>query len=159
MFEFNNADKVLNNLTNGGAFLISGKSPNVMTISWGMTGVLWGQKVFLVPVRGSRYTKTKLDASDEFTVSVSFDKFGKELAFCGSHSGRNCNKFQEADLFTVKAKEVDTYVVNGCDYYYECKVIAKMPMTDETAVKFAKLYQTRDFHTLYFGKVVAEYSK
>ncbi|MDR2091543.1 MAG: flavin reductase [Clostridiales bacterium] len=159
MFEFNSADKILNRLTNGGAFLISGKSPNVMTISWGMTGVLWGQKIFLVPVRDSRYTKTKLDASDEFTVSVPFDKLGKELAFCGSHSGRNCNKFQETDLLTVKAKEVDTYVVNGCDYYYECKVIAKIPITDEIAMKFTKLYQTRDFHTLYFGKVLTEYSK
>jgi flavin reductase (DIM6/NTAB) family NADH-FMN oxidoreductase RutF len=159
MFEFNNADKVLGHLTNGGAFLISGKSPNVMTISWGMTGVLWGQKVFLVPVRESRYTKTKLDASDEFTISVSYDKFGKELAFCGSHSGRSCNKFQETDLFTAKAKKVDTYVVSGCDYYYECKVIAKIPMSEEIAMKFAKLYQTRDFHTLYFGKVAAEYAK
>ncbi|MDR1905748.1 MAG: flavin reductase [Clostridiales bacterium] len=159
MFDFNNADKILTNLTNGGAFLVSGKSPNVMTISWGMTGVMWGKKIILVPVRDSRYTKTKLDASNEFTVSVPFNKLGKELAFCGAHSGKNCNKFQEADLLTAKAKEVNTYIINGCDYYYECEVVAKFKMTEEMALKFDKLYRTGDLHTLYLGTVVAEYTK
>ncbi|MDR3263778.1 MAG: flavin reductase family protein [Clostridiales bacterium] len=159
MFDFNNTDKVFNNVTNGGAFLVAGKSPNVMTISWGMTGVLWGKKLFLVPVRESRYTKTKLDESGEFTVSVPYNKLGKELAFCGSHSGRDCNKFQETDLMTVKAKAVDTYVVNGCDYYFECSVLAKVPLTDEFLQLFPKLYTVKDLHTLYFGKILTEYGK
>ena len=158
MFEFNNIDKVLGNLTNGGAFLTSGSQPNVMTISWAMAGVLWGQRIMLVPVRESRYTKVKLDASDVFTVSVPYGKMGKELAFCGSRSGRNCNKFQETDMMKVKAKEIDTYVVNGCDYYFECSVLAKIPLTAELALKLSKFYMSGDYHTLYFARILSEYS-
>ncbi|MDR3292717.1 MAG: flavin reductase family protein [Clostridiales bacterium] len=159
MFGFNGTDKVFEKLTNSGAFLTAGKTPNVMTISWAMTGVLWGQKVLLVPVRESRYTKVKIDASNEFTVSVPFDRLGKELAYCGSHSGRSCNKFHETDLMPVKAKEVDTSVIHGCDYYFECTVLAKIPLTDEIAAQVLTMYPKKDFHTLYIGKVVAEYAK
>ncbi|MDR2046364.1 MAG: flavin reductase [Clostridiales bacterium] len=159
MFEFNNGDRVFKYLTNGGAFLTAGRIPNVMTISWGMTGVLWGRKVFAVPVRASRYTDVKLGAANEFTVSVPFDKLGRELAFCGSHSGRDCDKFHETNLMPVKAREVDTYVIGGCDYYFECKVIAKMAMGAEIADEFPQLYPTGDLHTIYFGNIVAEYAK
>ena len=42
-----------------GAFLVSGD--NVMTASWGFVGVMWGKKIFITPVRESRYTKTFID--------------------------------------------------------------------------------------------------
>ena len=42
-----------------GAFLCSGD--NVMVASWGMIGVMWGKKVFVAPVRESRYTKEFID--------------------------------------------------------------------------------------------------
>ncbi|MDR1939455.1 MAG: flavin reductase family protein [Clostridiales bacterium] len=162
MFEFSENDKALSHLTNGGAFLTAGGTPNVMTISWGMLGVLWGQKVFLLPVRQSRYTKVKLDESDEFTVSVPFSKMGRELAFCGSRTGRDTDKLYETALTAVKARSVGTSIIDGCDYYFECSVLMKIPLTEklireELSGKLTKFYSGGDYHTLYIARVVDEY--
>ena len=51
-----------------GAFLVSGD--NVMTASWGFVGVMWGKKIFITPVRESRYTKTFIDKNNHFTISI-----------------------------------------------------------------------------------------
>ena len=57
---------------NKGAFLTTqyGGENNVMTIGWGQIGIIWRKPVMTVLVRKSRYTKTLLDGSKEFTVSV-----------------------------------------------------------------------------------------
>ena len=58
MHRFDNLS-CLDTALNTGAFLCSGD--NVMVISWGMIGVMWGKKVFVAPVRESRYTKEFID--------------------------------------------------------------------------------------------------
>lgn len=58
----------MNSAFNTGAFVTSGD--NVMVASWGFVGVMWGKKVFVAPIRDSRYTKEMLDKTGEFTVSV-----------------------------------------------------------------------------------------
>ena len=44
--------------------------PNVMTIGWGTIGAIWGRPVFLVLVRPSRHTYSRLEEVGEFTVNV-----------------------------------------------------------------------------------------
>ena len=74
----------MNSAFNTGAFVTSGD--NVMVASWGFVGVMWGKKVFVAPIRDSRYTKEMLDKTGEFTVSVpAAGTMKKELAFCGSN--------------------------------------------------------------------------
>lgn len=46
---------------------------NMMTVSWGAVGVMWGKNVVFVFVRGSRYTKEFLDSCDTFSLSF-FDE-------------------------------------------------------------------------------------
>ena len=141
MYEFINADKTMYNLTNHGAFLVSGKQPNVMTISWGMIGVLWGKKVMLVPVRESRYTKKFIDITGEFTVSVPYSKMSKELMFCGKNSGRDVDKFEAMDL---KRK------------HYECKVLTSFRVESDKLPKeiLDGAYKNGDFHTLYIAEIL-----
>ena len=181
MFDFTNTDKTMTNLTNGGAFLVSGNPPNVMTISWGMTGVMWKEEVMLVPVRESRYTKGKIDESGEFTVSVPFESplppsggvppfdkgggksessvdFAAALKICGTKSGRDTDKFADCGLSAVRAREADTFVVGGCDAYYECKVLVELSLTPENTKNIPEsIYANNDYHTLYIARVVAKY--
>ena len=85
MHDFENM-QFMNSAFNTGAFVTSGD--NVMVASWGFVGVMWGKKVFVAPIRDSRYTKQMLDKTGEFTVSVpAAGSMKKELAFCGSKSG------------------------------------------------------------------------
>ena len=102
MAKFENMD-FMNNAFTTGAFVTSGD--NVMVASWGFVGVMWGKKVFVAPVRDSRYTKVMLDKTGEFTVSVpAAGTMKKEIAFCGSKSGRDYDKWAETGMKKKAAK-------------------------------------------------------
>ncbi len=141
---------------NTGAFLTSGD--NVMVASWGFVGVMWGKKVFITPVRESRYTKEFIDKTGQFAVSVPRAGDMKEaIAFCGSKSGRDYDKWAETGLLKQKAKSVDTVAVGGCERYFECKVIGSLPMGDMNIGEAERWYPTNDKHVFYFGEIVEEY--
>jgi len=146
----------MNSAFNTGAFVTSGD--NVMVASWGFVGVMWGKKVFVAPIRDSRYTKEMLDKTGEFTVSVpAAGTMKKELAFCGSKSGRDCGKGAETGMKKQAAKEVGTCVVAGCERYFECRVLGVLPMGDMDISRVAQWYASGDLHNFYFGEIVAEY--
>lgn len=159
MINFKDLDNSVNSLAKG-AFLVSGdEKPNVMTIAWGGVGIMWFKPVFIVPVRQSRYTKEHIDKTGCFTVSVPFgSKMKDAVSFCGSKSGRDVDKFSETGLKPVKAKEVNSYVIEGCDKYYECRVLYKMPIDRDSLLHDEAMhYLTNDMHTLYIGEIVSTY--
>ena len=155
MHRFDNLS-CLDTALNTGAFLSSGD--NVMVISWGMIGVMWGKQVFVAPVRDSRYTKEFIDKSGTFTVSVPpMREMLDAVKFCGTKSGREYDKWAECSLEKVKAKRVDGFVVGGCQRYFECKVVGVVPMGDMDLKYAQKWYPQGDLHTFYFGEIVEEY--
>lgn len=155
MAKFENMD-FMNNAFTTGAFVTSGD--NVMVASWGFVGVMWGKKVFVAPVRDSRYTKVMLDKTGEFTVSVpAAGTMKKEIAFCGSKSGRDYDKCAETGMKKKAAKVVGTCLVEGCERYFECRVLGVLPMGDMDLSAVEEWYPTGDKHNFYFGEIVAEY--
>ena len=155
MAKFENMD-FMNNAFTTGAFVTSGD--NVMVASWGFVGVMWGKKVFVAPVRDSRYTKFMLDKTGDFTVSVpAVGTMKKEIAFCGSKSGREYDKWAETGMKKKAAKVVGTCLVEGCERYFECRVLGVLPMGDMDLSAVEEWYPTGDKHNFYFGEIVAEY--
>ncbi len=155
MHNFDNM-QCLNVALNTGAFLCSGD--NVMVISWGMVGVIWHKKVFAVPVRESRYTKKFIDENGTFTVCVPREgEMKKAIAFCGTKSGRDYDKWAECNMQKLNAKSIDCSVVGGCDKVYECKVIGQFEMKDMDLSHVQNWYPTDDRHTLYIGEIIEEY--
>lgn len=71
---------------------------NTMTAAWGFAGVMWGKNVFTTVVRPNRYTYEFMEKNELFTASFFDDKYRKELIFCGSYSGRDCNKIAQTKL-------------------------------------------------------------
>ena len=73
--------------------LITGKADdkvNSMTISWGMVGIEWGKPIFVTFIRENRFTRSLIEKTGEFTVSIPIDDSAKKiLGFCGSKSGRH----------------------------------------------------------------------
>jgi flavin reductase (DIM6/NTAB) family NADH-FMN oxidoreductase RutF len=147
-------------LTKGGAFLVvqaKGRK-NVMTIGWSMFGFVWKKPVMMVAVRDSRFTFGIIEEADSFTVSVPTGNMQKETNFCGSKSGKEFDKFKECKLETTKAQKVSSPVLKIPGYHYECKIICKTPMDPKLIDKDVEaLYPQKDYHTLYFGEVVACY--
>src|SRR5512143_370410 len=72
--------------------------PNVMTIGWGTIGSIWGRPIFLALVRPSRHSHTLLEEVSEFTINVPPRELASAVSHCGTVSGRDHNKFDEAKL-------------------------------------------------------------
>lgn len=144
-----------------GAFLcVNGQTPNVMTIGWGGLAYYWRRDVFVAPVRQQRHTYPLLMEGREFTVCV--PKMGtmkQEIAQAGTLSGRDGDKFAAMGLAPMAAQEVSAPIIAGCDVYLECVVRAHNAFdgasTDEDIIKSA--YPAGDFHTLFYGEIVACY--
>lgn len=133
---------------------------NTMTIGWGSIGRIWNKPIFTVLVRYSRHTYTILEKSKEFTVSIPLNNdLKKELVYCGSNSGRDVDKFKEANLTLLDGQKISTPVVSDCELYYECKVVYQQsmePATLDNGIK-EKQYSDNDYHVLYFGEIVDSY--
>jgi flavin reductase (DIM6/NTAB) family NADH-FMN oxidoreductase RutF len=143
-----------------GAFLtVSAKGQaNVMTIGWGLLGILWQKPVMMVAVRNSRFTFGLMEGADSFTVSVPTGNMKKELSLCGTKSGKELNKFKECKLATIPGKKVSSPVLNIPGYHFDCRMLYKTPMDPKTMAKdLESLYPKKDYHTLYFGEIMACY--
>ena len=148
-------------LSHGGAFLsVGGATPNTMTIGWGAIGFFWNRPVFLTVVRPSRHTHAMLSSSGTFTVSVPTARDMKqELAFAGTASGRDVNKFSGHGLTAARAQKVDAPIVQECGLHFECQVRLVQEMTPDrmepSVLKTA--YPHGDLHTMFFGEILACY--
>jgi flavin reductase (DIM6/NTAB) family NADH-FMN oxidoreductase RutF len=130
---------------------------NVMTIGWGLIGVLWREPAFMVAIRPSRYTHRLIEDTGEFTVNVPGEGMEEVLAYCGKVSGRDHNKFSELRLSVEQGKKVRSPSISGCIAHIECKVVGKAHVAPELLSKdiLDACYPSGDYHTLYFGRPVS----
>lgn len=127
---------------------------NTMTASWGGVGVLWNKPVATIYLRPTRYTKEIIDKTDTFSLSVLPQKYKAALDFCGSHSGRDGDKFSKAKL--------DVDYLNGTPWIKQarlvlfCSKLYAQPFdpfcfTEEKVLN--QNYKKDDFHTMYIGEI------
>lgn len=144
-----------------GAFLTvkSGDDLNTMTIGWATIGFVWRKPVMMVAVRSSRHTFGIMEKAGDFTVTVPLNDMKEEIAFCGSRSGRDENKFAACHLETAESRQVASPIIKTGGRHYECRIVYKSAMDpaflDES--DDISLYPAKDYHTLYFGEIIACY--
>ncbi len=143
----------------GGAFLtVKNKDKvNPMTIGWGAFGFQWGMPTVEVMVRESRFTKSMLDDSMEFTLSFPSDESMKTaLSYCGSKSGRDTDKIKDCGLELLNSEKIETPSVLCKGIIMECKVVASVSMSNDSTDKeiLEKWYKNGDLHTMYYAKIL-----
>lgn len=150
-------------MTNGGVLLVatkkSGRS-NVMTIGWGAVGVIWRRPIFLVMVRPSRYTYEFMEEAGEFTVNIPTAELREWVTFCGTHSGRDVDKFAAGKVSVSPAQLVHGVTIDACPIVYECRVVHKndvIPANLEPNIAAAS-YPSGDFHRLYYGEILGVFA-
>jgi flavin reductase (DIM6/NTAB) family NADH-FMN oxidoreductase RutF len=145
-----------------GVFLTvkAGDALNVMTIGWAAFGVVWRKPIMMVAVRSSRHTFGIIEAAEDFTVTIPAGDMDKAIALCGSKSGRAMDKFKAAGLETSKGMKVVSPIIKTPGYQYECKIVYKSAMDPAYLDKQydTSVYPQKDYHTLYFGEIVACYA-
>ncbi len=132
---------------------------NTMTIGWATFGFIWRKPIMMVAVRSTRHTFSIIERADDFTVNVPAGDMSKETAFCGTKSGRDLDKFKMCNLEIVGSQKVVSPIIKIPGYHYECKIVYKSAMNPAFLDKDydTSLYQQKDYHTLYFGEILACY--
>ncbi|HEX7371174.1 MAG TPA: flavin reductase family protein [Thermodesulfobacteriota bacterium] len=153
------AGEVLKQVEEGAFLVVKGKEKtNVMTIGWALVGVMWRRPTMMVAVRTSRFTHKLIEEAESFTVSFPAGDMKKEIGICGSKSGRDLDKFKECGLSVLKSKKVGAPVLKIPGYHFECRIVNKAP-TDPKFLSpdLESIYPAKDYHTLYFGEILASY--
>jgi flavin reductase (DIM6/NTAB) family NADH-FMN oxidoreductase RutF len=159
------AEEVIQQIKSKGAFLLAksknDEKINVMTIGWASIGYMWSKPIMTVLVRKSRFTHHIIEKATSFTVSIPTDDLIEALNFCGTKSGRDFDKFKECKLSVIPAQKVDTPIIDISGFHYECKIVYKSGMNPDFLCKEYKedVYADNDYHTFYFGEIVACYKK
>jgi flavin reductase (DIM6/NTAB) family NADH-FMN oxidoreductase RutF len=132
---------------------------NTMTASWGGLGILWNKPVATAYIRPQRYTKQLMDAENCFTLSFLPEQYRKALAYCGSHSGRDVDKWAQSGL-------TPAFTDSGVPYVAQAELVLvikkqfcqrmdpKCILDEETRTKN---YPNEDYHDIYIGEIIEAY--
>jgi flavin reductase (DIM6/NTAB) family NADH-FMN oxidoreductase RutF len=134
---------------------------NVMTIGWGAIGSIWARPVFIVLVRPSRHSYSRLEQVSEFTVNVPPPELAQAVSHCGTVSGKDHDKFQEMGLTPVPSREVRPPIIKECVVHYECRTLHRNDLAPDALAEAVRetFYASGDFHRVYFGEIVAAYAE
>jgi len=152
-------EETTDKLNNDGALLVAGVPFNVMTIGWASLGIVWGKPVFQVFVRPTRYTFEYMERSSEFSVCFFSEEYGKELAICGTKSGRDTDKIATCRFHMEKGILIPTPDVRESMFHYECRILHKHRLDPATLSRdiIEKYYPKSDFHMVYYGEILGTY--
>jgi len=143
-----------------GILLVSGggvSDANVMTISWGMFGIMWGKPVMMVMVRPTRHTWQFIADAPDFTVNWMDAAWKDAVRLCGSASGRDVEKFAATGLDPQAGDCVQSPVIGASVLSLECRTLYRHDVDPAQFIepKLEKLYSGGDYHGLFFGEIVA----
>jgi flavin reductase (DIM6/NTAB) family NADH-FMN oxidoreductase RutF len=150
-------ENVFRLIANDWFLLTAGDMPsgyNTMTASWGGLGQLWHRRVSFVFVRPQRYTWNFTERNTLYTMTFFEEKHREVLKFCGTHSGKDCNKAAETGLTPFEPYP-------GTTAFKEAKLILvcrKLYFQDIDPSRFLDteidtLYPQKGYHRMYVGEI------
>lgn len=112
---------------------------NVMTAAWQMP-VSFKPLLVAVAIGRTRFTHGLIEKSGEFVIAV--PQFGilEKVWCCGTHSGRDTDKFSLCGLTPLAGRKVKAPLIEECIGNIECRVSDRHTAGD---------------HTIFVGEVVA----
>lgn len=129
---------------------------NIMTVSWGGAGILWGKQVAFVFVRPQRHTFSFTEKGTKMSLTFfeENDENKKILTFCGTKSGRDIDK--------IKACGLKYTLDNGYPVFDNAKYTLKLEKIYADTIKKSafidteclKWYKNDDFHTMYICEII-----
>ena len=130
-----------------------GNNTNTMTASWGSMGVLWNKNICTVYIRPQRYTYTIVENSERLTLSFFDEKYRPALQYCGTRSGRDCDKFKDTGLTLANIE--GTPAICEARLILVCKKLYADDIKKECFTSSEPLsnYKENDFHRFYICEI------
>ena len=105
--------------------------PNIITLGWNMP-TSHTPPMALISVGVMRHSHELIQASKEFVLVFPSIELEAEARYCGTHSGRDVDKFKETGLTPVPAKYVQPPLIAEGVVNMECKVVGALRTGDHT---------------------------
>ncbi|MFH1454368.1 MAG: flavin reductase family protein [Armatimonadota bacterium] len=96
-------------------------SPNVMSCAW-TSPASEIPPIEIICIAKESYTAKLINETKQFVINIPSKKLLKAVWICGSHSGKDTDKFKKAGLKYKKGKFVKAPVIKGSVGYIECKL-------------------------------------
>ncbi len=145
--------------------LIGAKDPttqrfNMMTASWGTTGILWHKPVAIAYIRPQRFTFPIVDSAETFSLSFFDAGYKDALQLCGRVSGRDHDKLAETGLTLFEDGNITAFkearLVLGCKKLY-ADFIRPEAFIDLGIIDAA--YPQKDFHKFFIAEITDVYKR
>ncbi len=94
---------------------------NIITLAWAGT-VCSKPPLISISIRPSRHSHKLIKDSGEFVINIPARGQESLCEFCGSHSGRDTDKYKDLSLAKGEPSRVKTPHITQCPVNIECKV-------------------------------------
>lgn len=85
-----------------------------------------------ISVGRTRYSHQLISEGGEFVFAVPGEDMAEAVLFCGTHSGRDVDKFRETGLTPRPAALVRPPLIEECQVNLECRVAGRLETGDHT---------------------------
>ena len=132
---------------------------NVITLGWGLIGPHYHKNPMVaIAVCPPRYSWRFLEATGEFVIAVPADGLRKAVDYCGTHSGRDGDKFAAAGLTQVRSRHIKAPSILECPINVECRTYTKVSPPHMLLTPEHRTHPIEEQHTIYFAEVLGTYS-
>ena len=115
--------------------------PNIIALGWNMP-TSGAPPMAAISVGHGRFSHKLIREGGEFVLVFPSREMEDAVMYCGTHSGRDVDKFKATGLTSVKAKHVRPPLIGEAVVNMECRVVGELETGD---------------HTLFAGEILAAY--
>ncbi len=105
--------------------------PNVCTVAWKMRASE-EPPLYAISLGKASFSRELLLRSAEFVLAVPTEHLWQATLFCGTHSGRDVDKFTQTGFTPLPARYVKPPLLAQCLANYECRVVSHIDSGDST---------------------------
>ena len=115
---------------------------NIIAVSW-CTPLSRKPPLVGISIAPKRFSHGLIRESGEFIVNIPTMEILERLHYCGTHSGRDVDKFEACGFTKLPGRRVKASAIAECIAHLECKVVKSVEAGD---------------HTFFIGEVVEAYA-
>lgn len=104
---------------------------NIITLDWAMP-VSFSPALVAISVAPKRFSHDMIKESKEFVLAIPTPEMQEAVLYCGSHSGRDTDKFKGSGLTKIKASKVKAQLIKEAGANLECRLFSSLEAGDHT---------------------------